>query len=92
MIIVTQAKIPDDLAKEWLQHLRDFDTKHAGCHFEVMMQTGRVVPVMDMLRALEVNPKLSVMAAFKKLAEREKRTSTGPAHTRPTRARKGAAK
>lgn len=31
-----EADVPDDLAKEWLQHLRDFDVRHPGCVFKVL--------------------------------------------------------
>ena len=33
--ITTVAEVHDDLAAAWLQHLRDFDTAHPGCHFQV---------------------------------------------------------
>ena len=36
MKIFTVAEIPDELAQDWLQHLRDFDTAHPGCHFQVV--------------------------------------------------------
>lgn len=32
--IFTVAHVPPALEQAWLQHLRDFDTAHAGCHFE----------------------------------------------------------
>jgi hypothetical protein len=37
--IVTVAHIPQGLEHEWLQHLRDFDTAHPGCHFKVLADT-----------------------------------------------------
>jgi hypothetical protein len=64
MKILTQCEIPDHLANAWLQHLRDFDAAHPGCHFEVMMQTGRTVPVREMVAALKVEPALSLEEVF----------------------------
>ena len=32
--------MPDNLVAEWLQHLRDFDCAHPGCHFETAMGGG----------------------------------------------------
>jgi hypothetical protein len=29
------AHLPGELVHAWLQHLRDFDVAHPGCHFEV---------------------------------------------------------
>jgi hypothetical protein len=34
--IFTVAHLPPELRQVWLQHLRDFDTAHPGCHFEVV--------------------------------------------------------
>ena len=36
MKIHIEAEVPDHLAKDWLQHLRDFDTTHPGCVFKVL--------------------------------------------------------
>lgn len=48
--IFTVAYVPDDLAHEWLQHLRDFDAKHPRCHFEVLAD----VPDMSVTKVMEV--------------------------------------
>ena len=37
--IITQAEIPSELEQAWLQHLRDFDAAHPGCHFQVLMDS-----------------------------------------------------
>lgn len=66
MKIIAQCEIPDELANEWLQHLRDFDATHRGCHFEVMMQTGRTVSVREMVKALRVEPELTIEQVFKR--------------------------
>jgi hypothetical protein len=64
MKILAQCEIPDELANAWLQHLRDFDTAHPGCHFEVMMQSGRTVPVREMIAELTVAPALTIEQVF----------------------------
>ena len=61
MKIITQAQIPDELARDWLQHLRDFDVAHPGCHFEVTMTTDRSVSVREMVEIMRVEPALSMV-------------------------------
>ena len=34
--ICTIAHVLPQFAQAWMQHLRDFDTAHPGCHFEVL--------------------------------------------------------
>ena len=65
--IVTIANVPDDLAQAWLQHLRDFDVAHPGCHFEVMADAPEM-SVADMLRAVQVTPGLT----FQQIIERDR--------------------
>ena len=59
MKITTVANVPDALAQAWLQHLRDFDTAHPGCHFEVFANAPGM-PTRDMLAALDIDPPLPV--------------------------------
>ncbi len=52
MRITTVATIPDELAKAWLQHLRDFDVANPGCHFNIVasasdFSTEAIVEVLD---------------------------------------------
>jgi hypothetical protein len=67
MKIFTVANVPDDLQQEWLQHLRDFDVAHPGCHFEVAMDAPDE-PLSSMVDRLVINPDLT----FVKLYERTK--------------------
>lgn len=63
--IFTITNIPGDLAMDWLQHLRDFDIAHPGCHFEVMADT----PDMTLAQAVEmvrVNPELTFTRIFER--------------------------
>jgi thioesterase domain-containing protein len=55
--IYTVAHLPDDLVQAWHQHLRNFDTQHPGCHFEVMSEFEQAT-VSEMMDALEVDPKI----------------------------------
>ena len=50
--ITTVAHVDDDLAKAWLQHLRDFDTAHPGCHFQVYANTPNksLAEIEDIMR------------------------------------------
>jgi len=64
--IFTVATVPDELANAWLQHLRDFDTKHKDCHFEVMADAPDM-SMKDMVKAVTINPELS----FTKIIQRK---------------------
>jgi hypothetical protein len=66
MKILAQCDVPDELVNAWLQHLRDFDTAHPGCHFEVMLQTGRTVPVREMIDCLKIDPALTIEEIFER--------------------------
>lgn len=59
MKITTVADVPDDLAHAWLQHLRDFDTAHPGCHFQVFANAPDM-SARDALAALDINPPLPI--------------------------------
>lgn len=65
--IFTTAHLPDHLAKDWLQHLRDFDTKHPGCHFEVAAEAPDM-SLGEMIEALLIEPGFN----FTKVIERKK--------------------
>jgi len=52
-----QADIPDALGKVFLQHLRDFDVGHDGCHFQMMISAPE-------LSEREVNDMFDVVPPF----------------------------
>lgn len=60
VLVCTVAHVPPDLVHAWLQHLRDFDTAHAGCHFEIVAEAPSMT-VGEMLEALRVEPALSLV-------------------------------
>jgi hypothetical protein len=66
--IFTTAHIPEELAQEWLQHLRDFDTAHPGCHFEVAVDAPQMT-LAQMVEVVRVEPSLD----FQQVIERGKR-------------------
>jgi hypothetical protein len=68
--IYTIAHLPDELVQKWLQHLRDFDTTHPGCHFEVVAE-GEGKTVSDVLRAIDLNPNLDWQLILRRKPEGE---------------------
>lgn len=61
--IFTVAHVHDNLAQAWLQHLRDFDTKHPGCHFEVFTEPPNA-SMADVIKLLQVEPGLTFEKFF----------------------------
>jgi hypothetical protein len=63
--VFTTAHLPPDLAQAWLQHLRDFDVAHPGCHFEVGIEPPDV-SLAEALRLLAVDPALNFTAIYER--------------------------
>lgn len=63
MKIFTIAQVPPDLQQAWLQHLRNFDVAHPGCHFEVAIDAPDE-PLSDMVARLVVQPNLTFTKIF----------------------------
>jgi hypothetical protein len=63
--IFTRAHMPAELQQAWLQHLRDFDTAHPGCHFEVMADAPQT-SMRAALEAIRVNPALTFEQIFER--------------------------
>lgn len=63
-VIFTRAHVPTELQREWLQHLRNFDTLHPGCHFEVMIDGAPDVPITEAVRMCRVDPELTFQQIF----------------------------
>jgi hypothetical protein len=57
-IILTRSTVPPQLIQLWLQHLRDFDTAHPGCHFEIMLEDSGIT-LTEVLQKLLVTPGLT---------------------------------
>lgn len=63
--IFTIAHVPPELRRAWLQHLRDFDVAHPGCHFEVAIDVPET-SLAEMVKELQLNPALT----FQQIIER----------------------
>jgi len=57
--IYVKATVPDELAQNWLQHLRDFDATNPNCHFEVVVES-ETKSVGDVMRTIDINPPLDL--------------------------------
>ena len=55
------AHVPEELLQSWLQHVRDFDVAHAGCHFEIVADCPDM-SLKDMLLHLSIDPSLTFTA------------------------------
>lgn len=66
--VFTIAHLTPGLEQAWLQHLRDFDAAHPGCHFEVMADTPEMT-LREMVERLRVNPDLT----FEQIIMRERK-------------------
>jgi hypothetical protein len=65
--IFTIAHVPEELQPAWLQHLRDFDTAHPGCHFEVALDAPDA-SLEEMVERLRVEPSLTFTKIFERKA------------------------
>jgi hypothetical protein len=63
--VFTVAHVPADLRQAWLQHLRDFDAAHPGCHFEVAIDAPDA-SLAQMVDQLRVNPALTFTQIFER--------------------------
>lgn len=50
-VLTTLVELPNELAAAWLQHVRDFDVKHANCRFRIIGSVDK--PTDDMVTVLE---------------------------------------
>ena len=57
--IFTIAHVPQERAHAWLQHLRDFDTAHPDCHFEVIADAPRA-RMRDVMEMMRLDPELTI--------------------------------
>jgi hypothetical protein len=65
--IFTVSHITEGLEQAWLQHLRDFDIAHPGCHFEVFGDTPDL-SAAEVVEMLTISPGLT----FSEIFERKK--------------------
>lgn len=61
--VFTIAHVPEELHHAWLQHVRDFDTAHPGCHFELAADAPNT-SLAEMIETLRVTPGLTFTQIF----------------------------
>lgn len=65
--IFTKAHVPDELMQAWLHHMRDFDTAHPGCHFQIMADAPNM-SVAEIQETMKVSPGLRYQDVFERKA------------------------
>jgi hypothetical protein len=63
--IFVLGQLPQQLMQQWLQHLRDFDVEHPGCHFQIMAD-AEDASMQEMAKALDVHPGFAIRGIIKK--------------------------
>jgi len=63
--IYTISHVPEELQQKWLQHLRDFDAAHPGCHFQVFADAPDVASD-DVIKMMVINPDLTFQQFFER--------------------------
>ena len=58
------AELPAELAKAFLQHLRDFDVRHPGCQFE-LAGVAADSQLVDIVEAMNIDPPLAATAIYR---------------------------
>jgi hypothetical protein len=66
MNVLIVASVPPELQKEFLQHVRNFDTTHAGCHFKIAVNAPDM-PLSAMIETLRLDPELSTIEILERL-------------------------
>jgi hypothetical protein len=62
---VLVAEIPEHLIEAWVQHVRDFDSSHADCHFEILSASSRSLE--DINKMLDrIDPPFEFRGTFRK--------------------------
>lgn len=69
VVIFTRAYLPPELAQAWTQHVRDFDTAHPNCHFEMAIDAGPDESLPELVDKLRVNPGLTFQQIFRRMDE-----------------------
>jgi hypothetical protein len=67
MSIMLLASVPPELQQAFLQHVRDFDAAHPGCHFKIAVDAPDV-PLASMIEMLgRIEPPFDHLAKLPKL-------------------------
>lgn len=57
--------VPVEIADEWMQHMRDFDIAHPGCHFQVFALAPEMT-IEEVRRMMNVDPPLPFKDIYRK--------------------------
>lgn len=63
--ILCIAHVIEGLEQTWLQHMRDFDTAHPGCHFEIVFSAPDLT-MEQLVAKMQIDPPLDVGAILKR--------------------------
>jgi hypothetical protein len=63
------AHIPPELEKAFMQHVRDFDVAHPGCHFEIGLEAPNA-SLADAIEILRVEPGLTFTEIFERATKK----------------------
>lgn len=64
------AHVPPGLERALLQHVRNFDTAHPGCHFEIGID-GPQQSLSEMAEMLRVDPALTFTQIFQRKGDKQ---------------------
>jgi hypothetical protein len=59
------AHLPPELAQAFMQHVRDFDVAHPGCHFEMGLEAPNV-SLAEAIEIMRVEPGLTFSDVFER--------------------------
>lgn len=45
--------VPSEVVRDFLQHIRDFDARHAGCHFKMSVVTNTSETAQELAAVLQ---------------------------------------
>jgi hypothetical protein len=57
--------VTPDLERAFLQYVRDFDTNHPGCHFQIAVH-GPSMTIEEMMEAVRIDPPLTFTKVFER--------------------------
>lgn len=60
-----RAHVPAALFQAFVQHIRDFDVAHGGCHFEIAADAPDK-PLAEIVEMVQINPALTFTKIFKR--------------------------
>jgi hypothetical protein len=63
--LVIAATVPDTMLGEWLQHLRDFDAAHPGCHFSLVADAPEL-SLSEVEAVIDIDPPFAQRLVLKR--------------------------